>query len=530
MHYTALYRKYRPLRFKDMVGQEHIVRTLKNQLKTGRVSHAYLFCGTRGTGKTSAAKIFSRSVNCLHPVEGEPCNECELCLSALEGRSMNVIEIDAASNNGVDNIREIREEVKYPPTEGAYKVYIIDEVHMLSAGAFNALLKTLEEPPAYVMFILATTDPQKVPATILSRCQRFDFHRITTQRIQDTLEDYLQQESVLAEKEAIRYIARLGNGSMRDALSILDQCIAFYSDETITIEKVLDILGSVDDTVFFSLTEVLWNQDAAKAMEIVENLMIQGRDIGQFVTELVEHFRDLLIQRTVPNPEDMLDMPEETKESLKEQASHLTAEQLISFIQIFSELQADLKHSANERILLETTLIKLCSPVVEADYDTIAARLSRLEQKIQEKAVIQVVSQSPQQNQPQKPKPKKKPPALKEDQKAAMDSWDDIKDGFDVLLRNKLEKVELGVKGEEDSNLYLICQYPALKDMVDKSLEQIGKHLEEALGKHFSLRTISKEDYNLWYETTYGSPEKSEEDAEFESLIGSYFPEADFQE
>lgn len=257
MSYTALYRKFRPNTFASVIGQEHIIKTIKNQILTNRVSHAYLFCGTRGTGKTSTAKIFARAINCLSPKNGNPCNHCELCTAALENRSMNVIEIDAASNNGVDNIREIREEVKYPPTQGYYKVYIIDEVHMLSSGAFNALLKTLEEPPAHIVFILATTDPQKVPATILSRCQRFDFHRITTEEITQTLLNYMKTENIDVEEQALHYIARLGDGSMRDALSILDQCIAFYSDETLTLDKVLDVVGAVDNSILFSMTDAI---------------------------------------------------------------------------------------------------------------------------------------------------------------------------------------------------------------------------------------------------------------------------------
>ena len=270
MAYTALYRKFRPQTFESVIGQEHIVRTLKNQMKTGRVSHAYLFCGTRGTGKTSTAKIFARAINCTNPTaDGEPCNECAVCKDILAGRSVNVIEIDAASNNGVDNIREIREEVKYPPTQGKYKVYIIDEVHMLSAAAFNALLKTLEEPPAHVIFILATTDPQKVPATILSRVQRFDFRRITTETIAQTLMGYLKEEGQQATPEAVRYVAHLGDGSMRDSLSILDQCLAFFSGEEVTLEKVLDIMGAVDQTIFFEMTDALAKRDAKEAMLLV---------------------------------------------------------------------------------------------------------------------------------------------------------------------------------------------------------------------------------------------------------------------
>ena len=320
MSYTALYRKFRPNTFDDVIGQEHIVKTIKNQILSNRVSHAYLFCGTRGTGKTSTAKIFARAINCISPKQGNPCNQCELCRAALENRSMNVIEIDAASNNGVDNIREIREEVKYPPTEGRYKIYIIDEVHMLSSGAFNALLKTLEEPPAHVVFILATTDPQKVPATILSRCQRFDFHRITTEQITQTLQSYMNTENVLADKEALHYVARLGNGSMRDALSILDQCIAFYSDETLTLNKVLDVVGAVDNSVLFSMTDAILQKNTIKIMDLIEQIMIQGRDIAQFVTELVVHFRNILVCNTIEDAFSLLDISSEEYQQLQLQS------------------------------------------------------------------------------------------------------------------------------------------------------------------------------------------------------------------
>ena len=253
MSYQALYRKWRPQTFEDVKGQEHIVTTLKNQIRLGRVGHAYLFCGTRGTGKTSVAKIFAKAVNCLQPVDGSPCGECAMCRAIQSQTSMNVIEIDAASNNGIDNIREIRDEVEYSPTEGRYKVYIIDEVHMLSIGAFNALLKTLEEPPEYVIFILATTEAHKIPVTILSRCQRYDFRRITVDTITGRLTELAEKENLDVEEKALRYIARAADGSMRDALSLLDQCIAFYLNERLTYDHVLDILGAVDTTVFSRL-------------------------------------------------------------------------------------------------------------------------------------------------------------------------------------------------------------------------------------------------------------------------------------
>ena len=253
MSYTALYRKFRPSEFDDVKGQDHIVTTLKNQIKADRIGHAYLFCGTRGTGKTTVAKIFAKAVNCQHTEDGSPCGKCEMCRSIASGASMNVIEIDAASNNGVDNIREIREEVAYRPTEGKYKVYIIDEVHMLSIGAFNALLKTLEEPPEYVIFILATTEAHKIPITILSRCQRYDFKRISIDTIADRLRELMTEENVEVEEKAIRYVAKMADGSMRDALSLLDQCIAFYLGQKLTYDHVLEVLGAVDTDVFSRL-------------------------------------------------------------------------------------------------------------------------------------------------------------------------------------------------------------------------------------------------------------------------------------
>ena len=270
MAYTALYRKFRPNEFEDVKGQEHIVTTLKNQIKADRIGHAYLFCGTRGTGKTTVAKIFAKAVNCEHPVDGSPCGECASCRAIAAGSSMNVIEIDAASNNGVDNIREIREEVNYSPTEGRYKVYIIDEVHMLSIGAFNALLKTLEEPPSYVIFILATTEAHKIPITILSRCQRYDFRRISIDTISARLSELMMQEGVEVEEKAIRYVAKAADGSMRDALSLLDQCIAFYLGQKLTYDHGLEVLGAVDTEIFSALLRKILDKHITGAIALLE--------------------------------------------------------------------------------------------------------------------------------------------------------------------------------------------------------------------------------------------------------------------
>ncbi len=275
MSYTALYRKFRPTRFSDVKGQDHIVTTLKNQISADRIGHAYLFCGTRGTGKTTTAKIFAKAVNCEHPKEGNPCGECASCKAIGSGVSMNVIEIDAASNSGVDNIREIREEVSYSPTEGKYKVYIIDEVHMLSTGAFNALLKTLEEPPSYVIFILATTETHKIPVTILSRCQRYDFRRITVGTIKNRLAALMEQEQVEVEERALTYIAKVADGSMRDALSLLDQCIAFYLGEKLTYDHVLEVLGAVDMDVFSSLFQQICAQQLPAVIRQIEQVILK---------------------------------------------------------------------------------------------------------------------------------------------------------------------------------------------------------------------------------------------------------------
>lgn len=365
MSYTALYRKFRPDNFDDVKGQDHIVTTLKNQIKADRIGHAYLFCGTRGTGKTTIAKIFAKAVNCEHPVDGSPCGECPTCRAIAAGNSMNVIEIDAASNNGVDNIRQIREEVEYRPTEGKYKVYIIDEVHMLSIGAFNALLKTLEEPPAYVIFILATTEAHKIPITILSRCQRYDFRRISIDTITARLRELMDAEQVTVEDRALRYIAKAGDGSMRDALSLLDQCIAFYLGQELTYDKVLDTLGAVDTEIFSRLLRQILDKNITGAIQTVETLVIEGRELGQFVTDFTWYLRNLMLVQSSDDMEDVLDISSENLALLKEEASMVDADILMRYIRIFSELGSQIKYASQKRILIEIAVIKLCKPEME---------------------------------------------------------------------------------------------------------------------------------------------------------------------
>ena len=384
MSYTALYRKWRPTGFADVKGQDHIVQTLKNQITGQRIGHAYLFCGTRGTGKTTIAKIFAKAVNCEHPVDGSPCGECESCQSIVSGRSMNVVEIDAASNNGVENIREIREQVQYPPTEGRYRVYIIDEVHMLSTGAFNALLKTLEEPPSYVIFILATTEVHKIPITVLSRCQRYDFRRITIETIAARLRELADAEQIPVEERALTYLAKAADGSMRDALSLLYQCVAFHFGTLLTYDNVLEVLGAVDSSVFSQLLREILAGDTAGCIHCLEEMVIQGRELGQFVVDFIWYLRNLLILKTTEDAEVMLEMSEDNLRLLREEAKMVNGETLMRFIRIFSELSNQLRYASQKRVLIEIALIKLTKPQMEPNLDSILQRLNELEARIEE--------------------------------------------------------------------------------------------------------------------------------------------------
>lgn len=388
MSYTALYRKYRPGEFDDVKGQEHIVTTLKNQIMANRIGHAYLFCGTRGTGKTTIAKIFAKAVNCENPIEGSPCGVCPMCLSIARGSSMNVIEIDAASNNGVDNIREIREEVGYSPTEGKYKVYIIDEVHMLSTGAFNALLKTLEEPPSYVIFILATTESHKIPTTILSRCQKYDFRRITIDTITDRLRELMEAEGVDVEEKALRYVAKAADGSMRDALSLLDQCIAFFLGQKLTYDHVLEVLGAVDTEIFSRLLRAVLVADVVSAMEVLEDLVVQGRDLMQFVSDFTWYLRNLLLLKSSDDMEDVLDMSTENLALLKEEGQMVDSDVLMRYIRVLSELSAQIRFATQKRVLIEIALIKLCRPSMENRQDALLDRIVQLERRLEQGVVV----------------------------------------------------------------------------------------------------------------------------------------------
>ena len=384
MSYTALYRKWRPRVFGDVKGQDHIVTTLQNQIRSERIGHAYLFCGTRGTGKTSVAKIFAKAVNCEHPEDGSPCGECPSCQQIQAGTSLNVVEIDAASNNGVENIREIRDQVQYPPTEGKYRVYIIDEVHMLSTGAFNALLKTLEEPPSYVIFILATTEVHKIPITVLSRCQRYDFRRITVDTIADRLKELTDAEGMAVEDRALRYVAKAGDGSMRDALSLLDQGAAFHYGETLTYENVLDVLGAVDNRVFRELFGALRNGQTKDCILRLEEMVIQGRELSQFVADFIWFLRNLLILKTADEAEELLDMSEDNLKQLREDAALADENVLMRYIRVFSEVLNQIRFAAQKRVLVELAFIRLTKPEMEQSMDAVLERLEQLERQMEE--------------------------------------------------------------------------------------------------------------------------------------------------
>lgn len=491
MSYMALYRKFRPDTFADVKGQEHIVTTLKNQLKANRIGHAYLFTGTRGTGKTTVAKIFARTVNCVNPGEEGPCGECRICRAIAAGASMNVIEIDAASNNGVDNIREIVDEVSYSPAEGKYKVYIIDEVHMLSAGAFNALLKTLEEPPSYVIFILATTEVHKLPVTILSRCQRYDFKRISIDTIASRMRDLIGQEDVQVEEKALRYIAKTADGSMRDALSLLDQCIAFHLGHELTYDKVLDVLGAVDTEVFSRLFRHILDRNVLGCVGLLEEIVMQGRELTQFVTEFTWYLRNLMLVQASDNLEDVIDMSADNLKRLKEEAAMADMDGIMRFIRIFSELSGQVRQSAQKRILVEIALIKLCRPQMEVDSDAMLDRIRQVEDKMEKGMVVMAAEGSPAGaatgagpgNPGRKPE---LPKAIPEDVKQIVSKWPAIVGSAENPMRIYLKSARLSLGG--DNRLMVVLEDGIASDYFSRQPEH--KAQLEALLSDFSGREI----------------------------------------
>ena len=382
MSYQALYRAWRPNTFSEICDQDAVVRTLKRQVETGRIAHAYLFCGTRGTGKTSAAKVLARAVNCLHPVDGDPCGECEICRALKQETCMDVLEIDAASNNGVDEIRDLRDKIQYPPTLTKYKVYIIDEVHMLSSGAFNALLKTLEEPPSHAVFILATTEPQRLPATILSRCQRFDFHRISMDVLVERMMTVLGGVGRTASEEALSEIARAAEGGMRDALSILDMCLASAEGE-LEVEDVRMALGTSGRGFQFDLAERLISGDAAGALRLIEQAMGEGRDPAILCRDMTAHFRNLMFARVIEQGlAELLESTEEDAQRYRAQAQSLPEAGNLRLIDLFMKGEADMKWASRPRTVLELCAVRACRPQEEPGAEAMAERLEKLENAV----------------------------------------------------------------------------------------------------------------------------------------------------
>ncbi|MCY6485861.1 DNA polymerase III subunit gamma/tau [Clostridium aestuarii] len=383
MGYTALYREWRPKTFDEVVGQSHVTTTIKNQIKNDRIGHAYLLCGTRGTGKTSTAKIFSKAVNCLNPQNGEPCNECDMCKKINAGLAIDVSEMDAASHNKVDDIRELIEEVKYPPREGKYKVYIMDEAHMLTQGAVNAFLKTLEEPPEKVIFILATTDPQKLPITILSRCQRFDFKRIKSDDILQRIEKITKEQGCSADNKSLNLIARMADGAMRDALSILDQAISM-GNKKVDYDQVINMLGLVTNDNLLKLTEGIIAKDVEVSIKLIDDVVYGGKDINLFIRDMIHHMRNLMMVKVSQNPEEVLDMSEENIKLIKVQASKIRIEEIMRCIRILQEAEEQSKWSKQGRIYLELAVIKMCKIEYDTSKEVILARINNIENIIKE--------------------------------------------------------------------------------------------------------------------------------------------------
>ncbi len=394
MAYLAFYRTFRPVSFDTVVRQEHIVRTLKNQIETGKIGHAYLFCGPRGTGKTTLAKIFARAINCLDAKDGSPCGECEVCKALNSGSNLDINEIDAASNNGVDEMRDLREKVQYPPVAGKYKVYIIDEVHMLTASAFNAVLKTLEEPPRHAVFILATTEPQKIPATILSRCMRFDFKLIPQKDLEELIKSVLDKTGKKYEDEAVAAIARAGAGSARDSLSIADMC-ASYSSGTLTYSDVNSVLGSADFSAVAEVAQSVLKEDASASLSCVENILSTGKSVGVLVKDLLNFMNECAIIKTCKNAKQIVNLPAETFAKIKEVADGCDGHKILRVTEILAKAESDLRYSLSGRITLETAIMKCAMPQADYNIDALVGKISELERKIANGIEVKVKQAAP---------------------------------------------------------------------------------------------------------------------------------------
>ncbi len=490
MGYVALYRQFRPKSFDSMAGQEHIVRTLKNQIKNNRISHAYLFCGPRGTGKTSAALVFAHAVNCLNNVDGDVCGECEYCTQS--GENIDIVEIDAASNNGVDEIRDLREKVRYMPAVGRYKVYIIDEVHMLSQGAFNALLKTLEEPPSYVIFILATTEVHKIPATIISRCQRFDFKAITTTEITGVLEKISKKMSIPADKEALNAIARWANGGLRDAIGLFDQSID-YADGKITLDAVNQVIGTAGLDFTLPFISAIARGDSAELLKKIDEIVNRGKDLSVFSKDITNHLRNILMYSLTGSAEMLPDTDKETIEQYASISREFTQARLLRAIELLSSLESELRYTGQARIIVELTLIKICRPETSDDIEALRDTVEELRKKLESGSftVTQRAAEPEAQDDIEKPK---KQAAPKPQQKAEpvsgplTDVWkaylSDVKKQ-DVRFYGTIKEAKFVQTADEAADLVFSKKDSIFVQMIEKQnrMEQIQKAFSEKAGK-----------------------------------------------
>ena len=516
MAYVALYRKWRPASFEEVKGQDAIVKTLKNQIEGRRIGHAYLFCGSRGTGKTTMAKIFAKAVNCENPQKGSACGVCESCRSIEAGRSTNVIEIDAASNNGVDNIREIRDEVQYRPATGKYRVYIIDEVHNISNTAFNAMLKTLEEPPEYVIFILATTEPHAIPVTVLSRCQRYDFHRITPGDMVARLHELMEGEGIQAEEPALGYIARKADGALRDAISLFDQCVSAMPGQILRYEDVLKALGTVDNDILSRYFRALLSENAKDALDLIEEIRGEGRDLGQFVADFVWYLRNLLVLMTSEAPPEAMEMSREDWYRLAEEGQMTNAEELMELLERYSALGAEMKNASDKRVLLEVKSIQSIRPGTGQTHQALAARLQALERKVERLQSTgfqggQRTEETPPQSAPpageapagEEAETVRISPARWEDLQLMRTHWDELLGALDyqsaqLLKRSRLEPLDEGVLRVVFPDLFtanMIRSFGTLSRLEQLVKEKYQKSLR------FDLRTAKKEEKETVYIT-----------------------------
>ncbi len=501
MAYKALYREWRPKIFEDIIGQEHVTTTLKNQILTNRIAHAYLFCGTRGTGKTSTSKVFAKALNCLNPHDGEPCNECEMCVKINEGLAIDISEMDAASRNKVENMRDIIDEVQYPPQEAKYKIYILDEVHMLTTGAVNAFLKTLEEPPSNVIFILATTDPQKLPITILSRCQRFDFKRISNNHMVNRLRKIVKEKGVFADDKSLALICRVSDGAMRDALSILDQSISM-GDGKVDYDELVSMLGLVTNDHLLKITDAVIEKNIEKTMRVIEDIVFSGKDMSLFIKDLTSHFRNLLMVKVTNNPEEVLDMSEENIELVKGQGERLRIEEIMRDIRILQECEESSKVSKQARLYMELAAIKMCKIEYDTSKEVIISRINRIEEAIKSgKIAVRAKAET------------KEPDMVKESKVAQA-----------TRRPEKKEDVSINTSFNEDSKISIDEVKRAWKDILErfKARRAMVVYASLTTGKPVSCNNGVIE---IQYEDQYGFNKSRLEKPDTSKLVNEVFSE-----